>query len=95
MGTTRRCTYRIECRTNDNAGVNSHVRGLHVYGANKKPKDLKEWCETIEKSELKDGVNHHAALHRGFLLAISSAKVIRQSDEKVVLEYAAPAFRVL
>ena len=93
MGTTRRTTYRIECRTNDNAGVNSNIRGVHVYGMDKKPTSLREWCETQEKSELKGGVNHHAALGRGYLLAIHSAKVIRQKDETVVAEYKAAPFR--
>lgn len=93
MGTVSRTTYRIECRTNDNAGVNSMVRGLHVYGMNKKPKDLGKWCEDIEKSERKGGVNHHAALGRGFLLSIHSAKLIRQSDGEILSNYKAAPFR--
>ena len=95
MGTTRKFKYRIECRTNDTCGVNSNARGLHVYGADKLPKNLQEWCETVEKSELKGGVNEHAAHIRGYLLAIHSAKVIRQSDEKIMLDYKAAPFRVL
>jgi len=88
MGTTRRFKYRIECKTND-------TKAAMVIGVDKKPKSLQEWCETQERSELKGGVNEHVAHHRGFLLAIHSAKLIRQSDEKVMLDYKAPAFRVL
>ena len=95
MGTSRRFKYRIECKTNDTAAVNSNIRGTMVIGVDKKPKSLQEWCEAQERSELKGGVNAHVAVARGFLLAIHSAKLIRQSDEKVLLDYKAAAFRVL
>jgi hypothetical protein len=93
MGTTSKTTYRIECRTNDNGCVNGFIRGMHTYGMNKKPKDLKDWCEAVEKSELPGGPNQLAALRRGYLLSIFSAQVIRQSDETVVDEYKAAPFR--
>lgn len=93
MGTTRRFKYRIECRTNDNACVNSNIRGVHVYGIDKKPVDLQKWCEELEKSEDDGGTNRHVSLSRGWLLAIHSAKVICQSDETIVEEYKAAPFR--
>ena len=96
MGTARAFKYRIECRSNDTkGGMNSNIRGLYVYGSNKNPKSLQEWCEGQEKSELAGGVNHHAALARGFLLSINGAKVIRQVDGEVIQEYKAAPFRLL
>lgn len=93
MGTTRRTTYRIECRTNDTAAVNSTMRGMMVIGVDKKPKDLQKWCEDQEASERQGKPNEHCAIARGFLLAIHSAKLIRQSDGEILADYKAAPFR--
>jgi hypothetical protein len=91
MGTTSRFKYRIECKTNDRK-VN---QDCYTFGTDKQPKSLQEWCESQEKSEMKGGANEHCAVHRGFLLAIHSAKLIRQSDEKVMADYKAAMFRAM
>ena len=85
MGTTRRTTYRIECRTNDKCSM--------VIGVNKKPKDLGKWCEDQEASERQGKPNEHCAIARGFLLSIHSARLIRQSDGETVADYKAAPFR--
>jgi hypothetical protein len=89
MGTTRRFKYRIECNTNDR----KVHQDCYTFGTNKIPKTLQEWCESQEKSEMKDGVNEHCAIARGFLLAIHSARLIRQSDGEIVAWYKAAPFR--
>jgi hypothetical protein len=86
MGTTRRTTYRIECRTNDR-------NGQMVVGVDKKPKDMGKWCEDQEASERQGKPNEHCAIARGFLLAIHSARLIRQSDGEIVAWYKAAPFR--
>lgn len=86
MGTTRKTTYRIECRTNDK---NSQM----VIGVDKKPKDLQKWCEDQEASERQGQPNARCAEVRGFLLAIHSARLIRQSDGEIVAWYKAAPFR--
>jgi len=80
--------YRIKLLTNDN-------KALYNFGIKQKPKSLKDFCEHMEKSELPGGCNAHLAEDRGFLLSISGAKLVRQSDGVVVDEYSAPMFRVL
>lgn len=96
MGTTSRYTYRIECDTNDMGhGFFNGKRGMMIVGVSKKPKDLKEWCEVQEKSERAGMPNEHAAKARGFLLAISSARLIRQRDNIIVSDYKADMFRCM
>lgn len=94
MGTTRRTVYRIECQTNDCA-IPSRYKGTMVVGIDKKPKDLRKWCEAMERSELPGQPNERAAQVRGWLLAIHSAKLIRQSTEEIIANYKAAPFRIL
>jgi len=92
MGTTRRTTYRIECRTNDCA-IPARYSGTMIVGLDKKPKDLRKWCEAQEDSERAGKPNERAAQVRGWLLAIHSAKLIRQSDGEILADYKAAPFR--
>lgn len=92
MGTTRRTTYRIECKTNDCA-IPSRYFGTMVIGVDKKPKDLRKWCEDQEKSELPGKPNEQCAKVRGWLLSIHEAKLIRQSDGEILDNYKAAPFR--
>ncbi len=95
MGTTHLCKYRIEYTSN---------AGPTQVGLDKLPPPFKDagrvqglrvWCEDQEKSEHSGGVNAHCAHARGFLIAIGSAKLIRQADSHVLAEYKAAPFRVL
>lgn len=105
MGTTRAYKYRIEYESNDGkaqVGLDKlppsfdAVRGLPTKTRKGMvgTEALRQWCEDVERSERTGGVNEHCAKARGFLLAISKARLIRQSDNLILTEYTAPLFRV-
>ena len=89
MGTTRRTKYRIIAITNEGRG------GFQTLAGVDKIVDLKKWCERLEQSELPGGVNEISSRARGFLLSISTARLIRQSDAKQMREYRAAPFRLM
>jgi hypothetical protein len=89
MGSTRRYKYRIEIRkSNEKPNFK-----MTPWGADKLV-NLKDFCENYEKSEQIGGPNAHISKDRGWLLSISEAVMIRQSDNKVVEHYKAPMFRL-
>lgn len=88
MGSTRRRKYRIECVTDDKNCSKM------VIGLDKKPKSLRDWCFSYEKSEFPGQPNAHIGQARGYPITIISAKLISQNNEETVEEYNAPAINI-
>lgn len=80
-------TYRLEVKAN--------VKMTKVWKGKVSAALLEKHITDLNQSFMPNGVNAHVRKYTGFVVYVSSAKVIRQSTGDVVAEWKAPAFQVI
>lgn len=97
MGKTRQCKYRVEQKVYypskeiGETGTLEHQQ----WGLDRLPKmQFVDYLRDVAESCKEGGVNEHIGKMLGFIPYPTAAKIVRQSDGKVMREWKAATFQV-
>ena len=96
MGRSTTPTFRVEYHDNPFAPVNLGLGTCMAWDTKgwgrPTAANLEKWRNKMNESFAAGGCNEHVSDARGYVVRISHARIVRQSNRDVVVEYAAPMF---